>query len=202
MPLFYWGLQNLFSFEKVRLTDILKPCFIGLCLAIPMQLLYWAFDIYFSLSWSGNGIYFYSFFNKEGFFYFPLMAYLLFHYRKSSVDSHYIREILGYFAGYYFLFAFIDVVTGYAVTSYDLIYLPLQRLSLMLSVSILLNRYLGLKDRVKYNYLAGMAALPFLYNIIPVLFLLNRLILAHTVFIPLILVSLIYFYLEIQKSQS
>ncbi len=202
MPLFYWGIQNLFSFEKVRLTDVLKPCFIGLCLAVPMQLLYWAFDIYFSLNWSGTGIFFFSFFNKEGFLYLPFAAYLFFHYRKSSAGNLYIREILGFFAGYYFLFAFIDVLTGEARTSYDLIYLPIQRLSLMLSASLLLNRFLGEKDRIKYAYLAAILLLPFLYNMIPVLFLVNRLLIGHIIFIPIVLASFIFFYLEIQKSQS
>ena len=199
LPLFYWGIQHLFLNENVRLTDILKPFFLGLALAVPMQLLYWAFDIYFSLNWTASGIYFYTFFNQEGFIYLPFIAILICYFRKNTDGNLYIREILGFFSGYYFLFSFVDILTGSALTSYDLIYLPIIRMALMLTATVLFNRFLGYQGKTKIIMLTVIIVLPFIFNIFPLFFILNRILVFHLIFIPVFISALIFFYLEIQN---
>ncbi len=197
MPVFYWAVQSQFVKSDVRILDIIKPFLLGFVIGVPMQLLYWAFDVYFQLNWNAPGVYFFTFFNKEGFIYFPFAAILFLFYRTKDDGAFYIREMLGLFTGYFFLFAFVDVISENALTSYELIYLSLVRLMMLLTASALLNRAIAYKGKKKIYLLGGLVALPFVFNFLPLFFLLNKLLIFHLILIPLLLSVLVLFYMEL-----
>ena len=184
MPLFYWFLQRFFDNGDVRVIDILKPFAAGLVFAFPVILFYWAIDVYFGLKWNAPGLYFYTLFNKEGFIYFPLLALILGLYWKKNGRDLYLRELLGIFCGYFFMFAIIDTLNGDVFTTYDLILLPLVRFITMAGASLLINRFMRASGNSRYMIIATLVAFPLILNFLPLLYLLNKTILFYLVFIP------------------
>ena len=199
MPLFYWAVQSLFDNQNVRVTDILGPAFLGLVIAIPVQMLYWAMDVYFDLKWGGAGVYFYSLLNREGFFYFPLVGLILFLYRRKDDGSLYIREFFGFFTGYYFLLALVDTMHGNVLTSYYVLILPLLRIITVLISGFLINRYLRYKGNARYYTLAVIIGVPFILNIFPMFYILKMNLLFYLIFIPFFIGTLVCSQLELQE---
>jgi len=201
MPLFYWAVQNLFDNQDVGRRDIIIPFILGFVIAVPIQLLYWAMDIYFALTWKPIELFFYTFLNKEGFLYYPIILLILFLYRRKNDGSLYIREIAAIFCGYFFLLAVVDFLTTSTYSSYDLLMLPLLRIVTLLTASLLINRFLSAFGKMRYFLLTGIALLPLVLNIFPLLFLLNKLTIGIVLFIPVLLLSLLFSYSEIQGAE-
>ena len=198
MPLFYLSVQRQFDNDDVRLMDILIPFVTGLIFAVPVILLYWAMDVYFGLKWNPAGLYFYTFFNKEGFLYFPLLALLFFRYRKEDGNGLYLRELMGLFCGYFFMIAFIETLNGTVLTGYDLILMPLIRFITMAAAALLFNRFMRAAGNIRYHLAAALLILPFILNFLPLLHLLNWILVFYLLFVPAFLATIFFCYLEMR----
>jgi len=198
MPLFYWQIQYLYNNDNVRFTDRILPFFFGLVLSIPVILAQWALDVYFPLKWSAMGIYLYTFFNKEGFIVYPVLIILFLYFRKKSYNGIPLREITGWFAGFYFMISLSEaLVLTPAVNPYTALINPLCRLFYIMLLSVFLVRALHDNNKkMKIFYLAGFFSLPLILNTLPVLNLLNKNLFFYLLFLLTGAVSVVLYMME------
>lgn len=176
MPLFYWGIQYLFDNDNVRMADRVLPFFLGLLAAVPIVLMQWALDVYFPLNWTPAGIYFFALLNKEGFILYPFLVLLIIIFKKKSYSGIPMRELTGWFCGYYFMFSLSEsLILRGAVNPYDAVLNPVIRLIYILSFTTILIRFLHeKKTNIKILYLILYLILPLIFNFLPVLSILNK----------------------------
>jgi len=175
LPLFYWSIQYFFNNENVRLQDQLRPFLFGVLAAVPAVLLYWALDVYFKLSWKPLRLFFYTFMNKEGLIYIPIILFLFFLYKPGKFRGIPLREFTGWLCGYYTLFGIMEtMIYRDALSGYQLILLPVVRIITILSASVLLGRSLTETDRTRrVVFRIFLALLPLVLNAVPLTDLMN-----------------------------
>jgi len=198
MPLFYWQIQYLFNDDNVRFSDRVLPFFFGLLLAIPVILAQWAIDVYFPLNWTPLGIYLFTFFNKDGIIVYPILIVLFLYFRKKSYNGIPLRELTGWFSGYYFMISLSEaLVLSPAVTPYAALVNPVLRLFYIMLFSVFLVRIFHEKrKRMKIFFLTGYFVLPLILNALPVLNLLHKSLFFYIIFILTGLVSSVLYLME------
>jgi len=185
MPLFYWQIQYLYSNENVRFIDRILPFFSGILLAVPVILTQWALDVYFRLNWNPAGIYFYTFFNKDGIIIYPLITVLYFVYKRKSYSGTPLRELTGWFTGFYFLVSLTEaLVLTPAVNPYTALINPVIRLISLMLLSVILVRALhSHKSNLKIYFLLVYFALPLVLNFLPILYLMHKTLFFYILFL-------------------
>ena len=198
MPLAYWGIQYCFDGDNVRKIDVVLPFIYGFILGIPFILFQWAIDIYFPLNWSVPGVYINTFFSKEGIMLYPMLLILFLVFRKKAYSGIPLRELTGWFAGYYFMLALIESLTiRGAITPHEAVLLPLFRLFIIfLSSTFLVRSFHAYKGYLKTVFTILYFTAPLVLLFIPLADLMNKKLLAYLFLAVMGAVSMVLYYME------
>lgn len=176
IPLTFLLVNHCFNNYNIKKRAIALPFFYGMFLSIPILLLYWAFFDSFVNSWSSAGLYFHSFLNRDGIFALYIVTVLLcyFLFVEKPQKAERLREITAIVMGLFFSIALYDSLAAEAWYGHlELFILPINRISTVFLISLLISRTLKSYDWWKYFWIGLAVAVPFLMVFLPVMFLSN-----------------------------
>jgi hypothetical protein len=169
---------------------IVLPFVIGMTFSIPLLILYWTFFKSFFNNWTGAGLYFYHFFNRDGLtgFYAIIILSLNFLFFAPHIKESRLREITAYLSGLYFSIALYDsIMSENWYGTLELFLIPLVRVSTILIIAIMISRSLKERDWKKYLWMGLSLLVPVFTTFVPVFYVLNSGI--YSVVFTLILLS-------------
>lgn len=178
------------------------PFLIGMVISIPFYLLYWSLFESFFNNWTGGGLFFYHFLNRDGIGALYITAALilinLFLFKRS--ESSALRELTGYVGGMLFTLSLYDfLVFEEWFGALELFTVPFVRIVYLFMLPFLLNRFLLKTDWKKYLWLGFAMVLPFLLTTLPVLSVMNNVSLAIVLAVILSVFSAFMYIMESQE---
>ncbi len=201
IPLTYLLINSLFNNHKIKKRTIITPFIYGLILSIPYLLIYWAVFKSFFNNWTPGGLYFYHFFNKEGFLgvYSALVLYLIYSFLYKESKGSRLRELTALVSGLYFSIAIYDfLVSADWYGSLELFISPVVRIVSILLISLFLSRSICVADWHKYLWLGAALLVPVLFVFISLMVVVNLQIFSIIILILLFSGAVTAFYLEVK----
>jgi hypothetical protein len=201
VPLTYFIINALFNNVGIKIRVVILPFILGMAISFPYLLLYWAFFRTFFNTWTSSSLYFFYFFNKDGFagFYISLVIGLYFYFFKKDNKVSRLREFTAYVSGLFFTIALYDfLVSANWYGGLEVFVLPIFRIATVLLISMFLSRALNNFGWQKYFWFGMALLVPILFPFIPVMYVLNLKLLSISLSVLLFLFSSIIYYLEVR----